>query len=270
MKFPSLKYKAVVLAIVVIAFSACSTQKPINTAKVKPETGIIFPEIAMPLYYREAQLRYGIAEDSLHFYVVIEAVEPVTCGKLLSRGLMVSFNTKGKKKQEFGIKYPVGAIGKQKPDVQNLPVNPMQNKAIVQEQLDNLQELMLFENGEEEAGVYPLAMVKGIKVKLTATNFGGIIYQLKISKNRIKYVANSPKPLAIGISIDALRAPLGGPMPDGGTMSGGMPVNQGMTQQMSGQQMMGQPGMGAGRQPISAGMRADKYVQGFSFWVFVK
>jgi hypothetical protein len=75
--------------------------------------------------------------------------------------------------------------------------------------------------------------------------------------------------LAIGFAIEDLKNLLGGPIPDGST-SGGMPVSQGMGQGIGGQQMMGgQPGM-ANRQPMSAGMRADKYVQGFSFWVFVK
>lgn len=269
MKFPSLKYIVVLLAAIATFCNACITQKPITTAKVKPESGTIFPEIPMPLYYRDAQIRYGIAEDSLHFYVAIEAVEPVTCGKLLSRGLTVSFNNKGKKKQELGVKYPVGALGKSNFENRNTAVNPMQNQALVQEQLDNLQELMLFENGESEGGVYPLAMIKGIKVKLTATNFGGIIYQLRISKNRLKYLVNAAQPLAIGIAIEDIKNPLGGPIPDGST-SGGMPVSQGMGQNIGGQQMMGgQPGM-ANRQPMSAGMRADKYVQGFSFWVFVK
>ena len=267
MKFASLKY---ILVLIVVFCNACSTQKPISSAKVKPGSGVVFPDIPMPLYYRDAQIRYGIAEDSLHFYVAIEAVEPVTCGKLLSRGLTVSFNTKGKKKQELGIKYPVGILGKSNFENRNTAVNPMQNQALLQEQLDNLQELMLFENGESEGGVYPLAMIIGIKVKLTATNFGGIIYQLRISKNRLKYLVNAAPPLAIGIAIEDIKNPLGGTMPDGNSMSGGMPASQGIGQGFGGQQMMGgQPGM-ANRQPMSAGMRADKYVQGFSFWVFVK
>jgi hypothetical protein len=268
MNFSSLKY---ILVLIVVFTNACSTQKPITAAKVKPESNVIFPEIPLSLYYREAQIRYGIAQDSLNFYVAIEAVEPVTCGKILSRGLLVSFNTNGKKKQEFGIKYPVGAMGKQKMEPLNLTGNAMQNRAAIQEQLDNLQELMLFENGETEGGVYPLAMIKGIKVKLTATDFGGIVYQLRISKNRLKYSPTTEKPLGIGIAIEAIRAPLGGPVPDGTSMSGGMPAGQSMTQTMNGQQqMMGQPGMMGGRQSMGSRMRADSYSQGFDFWVFVK
>jgi hypothetical protein len=268
MNFASIKY---ILVLIVVFCNACSTQKPITAAKVKPESNVVFPEIPLSLYYREAQIRYGIAQDSLNFYVAIEAVEPVTCGKILSRGLLVSFNTNGKKKQEFGIKYPVGAMGKQKMEPMNLTGNAMQNRAAIQEQLDNLQELMLFENGETEGGVYPLAMIKGIKVKLTATDFGGIVYQLRISKNRLKYSPTTEKPLGIGIAIEAIRAPLGGPVPDGTSLSGGMPAGQSMTQTMNGQQqMMGQPGMMGGRQPMSSRMRADSYSQGFDFWVFVK
>ncbi len=251
--------------------NACSTQKLITAAKIKPESNVVFPEIPLSLYYREAQIRYGIAQDSLNFYVAIEAVEPVTCGKILSRGLLVSFNTNGKKKQEFGIKYPVGAMGKQKMEPMNLTGNAMQNRAAIQEQLDNLQELMLFENGETEGGVYPLAMIKGIKVKLTATQFGSIIYQLRISKNRLKYSPSNEKPLAIGIAVETIRTAIGGPSPDGTSMSGGMPAGQSMTQTMNGQQqMMGQPGMMGGRQPMGSKMRNDSYSLGFNFWFFVK
>jgi len=252
---------------------ACTPQKIIEATAPIAEDAPNRNLALTPFYHQESTLRYGIASDANNVIITVLASEPSAVGKMLFQGFTIGFNNEGKKKQILGIQYPIGLnsknLGKQ-PNFQFYPGNTAkQNQEALQRSLDEMQEVMLFENGETDPGSYPIPMLKDIKVKLTATSFGGLLYELVISKKRLGVpTPQGEKLLAVNFKSESPKMP-GGNAPDMSNQSTTQQATSGMNgggiNGMGNQMMNGGSGMqGPGGMPRNSGN------QSLNFWFFVK
>lgn len=135
------------------------------------------------------RIELGFLNDRENLYVCLLTTDNFVRAQILTQGLTVWFDPKGKTDKVFGIKFPVGLPpGERKmplgdnpegPDLENLPKVPMTEMEIIRSEKEPIQKLKI-----EEA--------KGIEVKV-APSSGLIVYELKIP-----LVKTEQNPIAVG------------------------------------------------------------------------
>jgi len=187
------------------------------------------------------RIELGFLNDRENLYVCLLTTDYFVRAQILTQGLTVWFDPKGKTNKVFGIKFPVGLPpGERKiplgynpegPDPENLPKAPMT-------------EMEILRSEEEPPQKLPVAEAKGIEVKVVPSS-GLIVYELKIplvktEQHPIAVEAEPGKTIGIGFEIPKLEA---SQMPRGrgmGTPEGGRPPMGGR----AGQEGMGGYGRG--------------------------
>ncbi len=188
------------------------------------------------LFVAEGQrIELGFLNDRENLYICLLTTDNFVRAQILTQGLTVWFDPKGKTDKVFGIKFPVGLPpGERKmplgdnpegPDLENLPKVPMTEMEIIRSEKEPPQKLNL-----EEA--------KGIEVKVVPSS-GLIVYELKIpliktEQHPIAVGAEPGKTIGIGFEtpkFDPSQMPrrrVGGPPGGGRPPMGGGAGQEGM------------------------------------------
>ena len=187
------------------------------------------------------RIELGFLNDRENLYVCLLTTDNFVRAQILTQGLTVWFDPKGKTDKVFGIKFPVGLPpGERKmplgdnpegPDLENLPKVPMMEMEIIRSEKEPVQKLNVAE-------------AKGIEVKVVPSS-GLIVYELKIplvktELNPIAVGAEPGKTIGIGFETPKFDPSQMSRRRVGGTPGGGRPPMGGGT----GQEGMGGYGRG--------------------------
>jgi hypothetical protein len=136
------------------------------------------------------RIELGFLNDRENLYICLLTTDNFVRAQILTQGLTVWFDPKGKTDKVFGIKFPVGLPpGERKmplgdnpegPDLENLPKVPMTEMEIIRSEKEPVQKLNVAE-------------AQGIEVKVVPSS-GLIVYELKIP-----LVKTEQHPIAVGV-----------------------------------------------------------------------
>jgi hypothetical protein len=229
---------SVLLAAVFFGLTGCSSFKTYVAKSLWPERQIVIDgksddwSGALSFIEKE-QLSVGFFNDQNNLYLCLVAEGNFARGQIMRGGLTVWFDPEGGKEKKFGIRYPLGAPGRemQMRAGRRNPEEP--NEGSPREAMN---ELEIIRPKEAEPERMELAKAKDNGLEVTAAPSSGlVVYELKIP-----LLAKEGQPLAVGAKPGAkigigfeTTKPDFSRMPRGGF--GGMPGGG-----------MGRPGMGGG------------------------
>jgi hypothetical protein len=238
--------KKIVLLALTLGLAGCQTFSTFSTESRPLDHQIVVDgktdDWRGDLFVAEKErIELGFLNDRENLYVCLLTTDNFIRAQILTQGLTVWFDPKGKTDKVFGIKFPVGLPpGERKmpmgatpegPDLENVPNVPMMEMEIIRSEKEPIQKLKI-----EEA--------KGIEVKV-APSSGLIVYELKIplvktEQNSIAVGAEPGKTIGIGFEIPKLEPSQMSQNRRGGTPGGNRPPMGGGT----GQEGMGRYGRG--------------------------
>jgi hypothetical protein len=179
-KMNSISKKIVLLALA-LGLAGCRTFNTFSTESRLLDHQVIVDgkteDWGGDLFVAEGErIELGFLNDRENLYVCLLTTDNFVRAQILTQGLTVWFDPKGKTDKVFGIKFPVGLPpGERKmplgdnpegPDLENLPKAPMTEMEIIRSEKEPPQKLNVAE-------------AKGIEVKVVPSS-GLIVYELKI------------------------------------------------------------------------------------------
>lgn len=171
----------------------------------------------------------GFMNDESNLYVTLSSSDRTIVMQIMRLGFTVWFDSKGGKKEVFGVKYPTGTLG-------------MGGRPGLEEQVRSLQKPQLWVEvlgpGKDDIARLSVMDPTGIRVKTGVSADGRFVYELKIPLGPSPdspYAVNTSPGATIGVGFEtggidpvAMRSPMersgmrGGGMPGGGGRPGGM------------------------------------------------
>jgi hypothetical protein len=192
-KMNSISKKIVLLALA-LGLAGCRTFKTFSTESRPLDHQVIVDgkteDWGGDLFVAEGErIELGFLNDRENLYVCLLTTDNFVRAQILTQGLTVWFDPKGKTDKVFGIKFPVGLPASERkmplgdnpegPDLENLPKVPMTEMEIIRSEKEPIQKLKIDE-------------AKGIEVKVVPSS-GLIVYELKIP-----LVKTEQHPIAVG------------------------------------------------------------------------
>ncbi|MDB5117123.1 MAG: hypothetical protein JWQ79_2615 [Mucilaginibacter sp.] len=106
-----------VLTVQLTGAAICNAQTTVNL-KPAPANIVIDGNISewgdsLAYYNNQLQANYMFTNDKDNLYLAIKTNDPVEEAKILSSGVTLSIDTKGKKKSDFSVTFPVPELGNQ-------------------------------------------------------------------------------------------------------------------------------------------------------------
>jgi hypothetical protein len=196
-------------------FGLTRTPDPGNKGKKYPscyKEGIIVNgnssewENSLFSYSKTAQVNYGIVNDTSAFYICIRIADEPEQMKVLRSGIEIRFNSKGKKKAEATLHFPIGG----RTDIGGRldPGNRQDRKTMHLMFLLQMQDMDL--NGFKN-GVNGFQNIKsGKNGVLAAVNWDSanvMVYEARVPFNVFVQDVRSAEPLAVGIVIKGAPKP---------------------------------------------------------------
>lgn len=201
-------------------------------------------------FNKQAQVNYSIVNDTSAFYICFRIADEYAQMKALRNGIEIRFNSRGRKKAEATLHYPIGGkndMGGRMNQGDNRSRKTMHLMFLLQMQD---MELIGFKNG-----INGFQSIKsGKNGFLAAVNWDStnvMVYEARIPFSAFVTDVNIANPLAVGIIIK------GAPKPRQEGGEGGMP-DQGQGG------MQGRQGQGGSGGMNSGGMGRDGSMQGYS------
>ena len=252
--------KKIVLVALALSLAACQTFRTFSTESRPLEHQVIIDgktdDWAGDLFVAEGErIELGFLNDRENLYVCLLTTDNFRRAQILTQGLTVWFDPKGKTEKVFGIRFPVGLPpGERKvplgenpegPDLENLPkAPPMTEMEIIRSEKEPIQKLKV-----EEA--------KGIEVKVVPSS-GLIVYELKIplvktDQHPIAVEAVPGKTVGIGFETSKFEASQ-------------MPRRRGMGTPDGGRPPMGG---GVGQEGMGGFGRGFQMPEGLKIWAIV-
>ena len=208
------------------------------------------------IYSEKGMFYYYFSNDRENLYINLRIFNSEVKGQVLSRGLTIWIDTKGKKARKLGIKYPIGMLGSERSgsdrqpgqNPQNLPDNqprpsmsrdgaaPSGNRNIPMPSMDKLELIGFSESGKEVISSFINDNFRG-SVKLEKD--GNMWYELIMPFSKLPEMVNRDKNgeiiFSLGIAYESAGSAGQGGSPEGGQgiSAGGGPG--------------GRPGGGGGR-----------------------
>ncbi len=187
-------------------------------------------DISMFNFNKQAQVNYSIVNDTSAFYICVRIADEHAQMKVLRNGIEVRFNSKGKKKAEATLHYPIGSKmdmgGRMNPE--NSHGKKMMHAMFLLQMPD--MELTGFKNGIN--GFQNIKSGKnGILAAVNWDSTDVMVYETRIPLSAFNTDVKESNPLAVGIIIK------GAPKPKPEDNDAGM-QNQGQ----GGMQGQGRPG----------------------------
>lgn len=200
-------------------------------------------DVSLFNFNKQAQVNYSIVNDTSAFYICIRIADEYAQMKALRNGIEICFNSRGKKKPEATLHYPIGG----KTDMEG-KLNPEENHSRKMMHLMFLLQMQDMELSGFKNSVNGFQSIKaGKNGILAAVNWDStnvMVYEARIPFKVFNTDVKEANPLAVGIIIK------GAPKPkpednDAGMQNqgqGGMPGSQGQGRPGG----MNQGGMGSG------------------------
>jgi len=195
-------------------------------------------------FNKEAQVNYSIVNDSSAFYICLRIADEHAQMKALRNGIEIRFNSRGKKKAEATLHYPIGG----KTDMGGR-INQGDNRSRKTMHLMFLLQMQDMELIGFKNGINGLQSIKsGKNAFLAAVNWDStnvMVYEARVPFSAFVSDIKAANPLAVGIIMK------GAPKPRQEDREGGM-------------QDQGQPGMqGRQGQGRPGGMGKEGSMQGY-------
>ena len=245
-----------------------SGRKPVHKSLYHSDSLIInavLDEWPDTLISDKAGFKYFIMNDSTHLYVCLLLREKEIRRKVQNLGLTLWIDSNGKKKERFGINYPMKRdnIPNQQAQKQNYPdPEKMTDQFRLNESINEKMMLIGFSGKKEEEIAHP-KFYDGIKIAVLNDGFAGLYYELSIELRLLtdnpdqffnasdQYLSvgfetghinmNAQRPGGSGMKGGGMRGG-GGGMPGGGRLGGQRPPGgQGNQERMEMMQSMSQP-----------------------------
>jgi hypothetical protein len=220
--------KKIVLLALALGLAGCRTFNTFSTESRPLDHQVIVDgkteDWQGDLFVAEGErIELGFLNDRENLYVCLLTTDNFVRAQILTQGLTVWFDPKGKTDKIFGIRFPVGlppaerkmplANNPEGPDLENLPKVPMTEMEIIRTEKEPPQKLNVAE-------------AQGIEVKVVPSS-GLIVYELKIPliKTEQHPIAVGAEPgTTIGIGFETQKFDLSQmPRRRGGIPGGGRP-----------------------------------------------
>jgi hypothetical protein len=250
--------KKIVLLALALGLAGCRTFSTFSTESRPLDRQVVIDgkteDWQGDLFVAEGErIELGFLNDRENLYVCLLTTDNFVRAQILTQGLTVWFDPKGKTDKVFGIKFPVGLPpGERKlplgdnpegPDLENLPKVPMTEMEIIRSEKEPVQKLNVAE-------------AQGIEVKVVPSS-GLIVYELKIPlvKTEQHPIAVGVEPgKTVGIGFETPKFDLSQmPRRRGGTPGGGRPPMGG----------------GAGQEGMGGYGRGFQLPEGLKMWAIV-
>jgi hypothetical protein len=160
-------------------------------------------------FNKQAQANYAIVNDSAAFYICVRIAEEAAQMKVIRNGIEVRFNSKGKKKAEATLRFPIGG----RPEVTGRldPGNRRDRKTMHLMFLLQMQDMQL---SGFKSGVNGFQNIKsGKNGILAAVNWDSanvMVYEARIPFSVFAADVRAAEPLAVGIVIKGAVKPKNG------------------------------------------------------------
>ena len=186
-------------------------------------------------YNEEKKLNYSLANDKENIYMAIRVNDRTEQARILNAGLTLSINTKGKKKEDYSITFPVAdpnsmdeslksRLAEPNPDDQDNSQEQMRRA-----RLTKLRDIKVTGFKDIEGDMITTANTYGIKVAIDFDNNGYLIYEAAIPLKFFHVEDPSKNEWAFNFKINGIQRPSqrpngegGGEGMRGGGMGGGM------------------------------------------------
>lgn len=183
----------------------------------------------------------GVMNDDVYLYLTMSSSDRRTMRQIMSLGLTVWFDPKGRSKKVLGIKYPSGGLdaGMRSRGGRNRDSNGIPNwEAQIQALKESQPWVEILGPDQDDLARVAVKNEGGIQVEIGASSYGQLVYELRIPLAQTPdnpYALDTSPGETIGIGIetgaidrDALRSQRSGSgrrggMPGVGLPGGGMP-----------------------------------------------
>jgi hypothetical protein len=192
-------------------------------------------------YFTDSHISVGLFNDESHLYFCMVAENPMIRAQLMRQGFTLWFDPKGEKDKVFGIRFPLGMQGGERP-MGGLPREQDQEEMTKKFERTST-ELEILGPGKDEVKKMAVKDAEGIEIELKAST-GLIVYEIKIP-----LASSKENPYAVGAAAgDKIGVGLDSPKPQMKRSSGmrGMP---GMGGRGGGSRGGGMGGMSGRRMP---------------------
>ncbi|MBW4888932.1 hypothetical protein KXQ82_04370 [Mucilaginibacter sp. HMF5004] len=209
---------------------------------------------------RTGKINYIIANDDKNLYVVIKTADQSTTMRIMSAGITLAVNPKGKKKETYAVTFPIisqkDMAGQERvsPGVEGPDINAMQRSMRSKMVIIGVKGFPLI--NFDQISIYNSY---GIKTAIDFDEQNNLCYEAAIPLGLLSLNVDQTDPLACNIKVNGFKMP---DMPGdaGAGMGGGPPGGMGG----------GPPGGGMGSGPPPGGMRnmdIGDLLKSTDFWV---
>ncbi|GAB2703702.1 hypothetical protein GCM10027037_31960 [Mucilaginibacter koreensis] len=244
----------VVLASIFSGYFAVAQTPEASHQLAKPPAGIVVDGNlhewgdSLKYYNTDMQMGYNIANDHDNIYFAIRLGDRSEQMRVLSNGLTISINTRGKKKDTYSLTFPLGTEG----SVQRPIIPPAEDgnnpqaahEEMMRARLTSLRNIKVTGFKEVESDMITTSNTYGFKTAMSYDDRGYLLYEVAIPLHFFEHEDLSKAEWAFNFKVNGFKQTAG---TDGGGMQGGG---------MGGGRMgggMGRGGMGGGMR--GGGMR---------------
>lgn len=248
--------------------------KPDNTLKLPPTEIKIDGSLndwgdSLRYYNEDKKIHYTLANDKDNLYMAIRVDDRTEQIRIISAGLTLSVNPKGKKKEQYSITFPVGGTdtqpafggGNEGGDKQPNPdeLDKQDREQMMRARMTKLRNIQVTGFPDIESDIITTANTYGIKVALNLDESGQLVYEAAVPLKFFHADAPDKSEWAFNIKINGVTRPNAnkGDNAPGGDMGGGRGGMGGGRGGMGGGGMGGGGrhggGMGGGRGGMGAG-----------------
>ena len=159
-------------------------------------------------FNKQAQVNYAIVNDTAAIYICLRIADDAAQMKILKSGIDICFNTRGKKKAEAKLHFPIGS----KPDAMSSRVNPGDRRGRKNIHLMFLLQMQDMELSGFKSNVNGFQNIKsGKNGVLAAINWDStnvMVYEARIPFTAFNQDVKSLEPLNVGIIIKGTPKPV--------------------------------------------------------------
>ncbi len=254
--------------LLLVLFASCSSLKTVNSISEQnlssSDRGYLEDK---------SKILYQVSNDENNLHILFHTADRASIIKILQTGFTVYFNTKGKKKMDISIQYPLPQ------DMESFRQSRMaemkqggrQAQLDINKMLGTISLLGVYTNLDMEENINVNSNTSDINVGVKATPHDELAYELIIPFTRL-FNNQSPETaaLTVGFVSGYLEMPSsGGGMSGGGGMRGGGMSGGGMGGGMSGGGGGGMRGGGKSGGGMSRGSDTSGLSSPIEFWINV-
>jgi len=214
-------------------------------------------------YFTDSNISVGLFNDESYLYVCMVVENPMIRAQLMRQGFSLWFDPKGEKEKIFGIRFPLGMKGGERPTGESL--REQDQEEMIKKFEQSLTELEILGPGKDEVKRIAVKDAKGIEIELRAST-GLLVYEIKIPLTPSEanpYAVGAKAGDSIGVGLESPKIQMKRPSDTRG--SEGMPGMGGRGGGDRGGDMGGMGGRGMPGEGMRPGMPKE-----LKIWVKVQ